>query len=131
MIGLWAICTIRMFAFHRRTSKNQRKAQRKKWSLKEGSKHEDLALLDEMKKLITRIDSMRGNLAHSANYCTCLRHSSLQCESNYLCASCKYMLSVDMVGSWDPQLGRLVCIIISGGFNIYFELKYRTFYMKD
>ena len=68
MIGLWAICTIRMFAFHRRTSKNQRKAQRKKWSLKEGSKHEDLALLDELKKLITRIDSMRGNLAYSANY---------------------------------------------------------------
>ena len=36
-----------------------------------------------------------------------------------------------MFGSWDPELGRLVCVIILGGFNIYFELKYRTFYMKD
>ena len=44
----------------RRTSKNQRKAQRKKWSLKEGSKFEDLALLDEIKKLVLRLDSLRG-----------------------------------------------------------------------
>lgn len=49
-----------VFALYRRTSKNQRKAQRKKWSLKEGSKYEDLALLDEMKKLIARVDNMRG-----------------------------------------------------------------------
>lgn len=53
-----------LFSSIRRTSKNQRKAQRKKWSLKEGSKHEDLALLDEIKKLITRIDSMRGTLSY-------------------------------------------------------------------
>ncbi|KAF6018415.1 IKBKAP [Bugula neritina] len=45
-----------------RTSKNQKKAQRKKWSLKEGSKFEDLALLNEMKKLIERVDKLRDEV---------------------------------------------------------------------
>ena len=46
--------------FHRRSSKNRRKAERKKLSLKEGSPLEDVALLHALAESIHTVDKMRG-----------------------------------------------------------------------
>lgn len=47
----------------RRSSKNRRKAERKKLSLKEGSPMEDRALLYTLSELITTVDKMRGRVS--------------------------------------------------------------------
>ena len=44
----------------RRSSKNRRKAERKKYSLKEGSPLEDLALLEALSEVVQSIDKMKG-----------------------------------------------------------------------
>lgn len=44
----------------RRSSKNRRKAEGKKHSLKEGSPFEDIALLNALIQIITIVDKMRG-----------------------------------------------------------------------
>lgn len=58
----------------RRSSKNRRKAEGKKLSLKEGSPFEDIALLHALIQIIHIVDKMRGkinNYAHtqSIHYC--------------------------------------------------------------
>lgn len=49
----------------RRSSKNRRKAERKKLSLKEGSPMEDRALMYALGEIITTVDKMRGTYRHS------------------------------------------------------------------
>lgn len=44
----------------RRTSKNRRKAERKKHSLKEGSPLEDVALLYALTEIIHAVEKLRG-----------------------------------------------------------------------
>jgi len=44
----------------RRSSKNRRKAERKKLSLKEGSPMEDRALMYALSDIIITVDKMRG-----------------------------------------------------------------------
>lgn len=51
----------------RRSSKNRRKAERKKLSLKEGSPMEDRALLYALSELITTVDKMRGSVLPSSH----------------------------------------------------------------
>ncbi|KAK3098402.1 hypothetical protein FSP39_019180 [Pinctada imbricata] len=46
-----------------RSSKNRRKAEHKKWKLKEGSKYEDFALIAAMSKTITNAENMRGEIS--------------------------------------------------------------------
>uniref|UniRef100_A0A8C5BRA3 Elongator complex protein 1 n=1 Tax=Gadus morhua TaxID=8049 RepID=A0A8C5BRA3_GADMO len=48
-----------------RSSKNRRKAERKKWSLKEGSPLEDVALLHALADIIGTVDKIRGGELHS------------------------------------------------------------------
>lgn len=48
------------FLYLRRSSKNRRKADRKKYSLKEGSPHEELALMEALGGLVKTIDELRG-----------------------------------------------------------------------
>lgn len=45
-----------------RSNRNRRKADHKKWSLKEGSKHEDCALIDAIAKIIATVDGMRDEV---------------------------------------------------------------------
>lgn len=49
----------------RRSSKNRRKAERKKLSLKEGSPMEDRALMFALGELIAAVDKMRGTENYS------------------------------------------------------------------
>ena len=44
----------------RRTGKSRRKAERKRWSLREGSPQEELALVDALAKIIHRVDDVKG-----------------------------------------------------------------------
>ena len=44
----------------RRSNRNRRKAEHKKWSLKEGSPFEDCALIEAIARIITATDCMRG-----------------------------------------------------------------------
>jgi hypothetical protein len=46
----------------RRSIKNRRKAEHKKWRLKEGSEFEDFALIAELAKIIKYVDGLRGML---------------------------------------------------------------------
>ena len=43
-----------------KSAKNRRKAERKKYSLKEGSQFEDVALMDALKDIVTRADHTQG-----------------------------------------------------------------------
>lgn len=45
-----------------RSSRNRRKDERKKWSLKEGSRYEECALVDALGKIITHVDTLRGDI---------------------------------------------------------------------
>ncbi|KAK7492537.1 hypothetical protein BaRGS_00016203 [Batillaria attramentaria] len=45
-----------------RSNRNRRKADHKKWSLKEGSPFEDCALIDAIAKIITSVDGMRDEI---------------------------------------------------------------------
>lgn len=45
-----------------RTSRNRRKAEQKKWKLKEGSPYEDFALIAALSKIITAVDIMRDEV---------------------------------------------------------------------
>ena len=49
-----------MFAFSK-SAKNRRKAERKKYSLREGSEYEDIALLDAIKDIVTNANKLQGN----------------------------------------------------------------------
>lgn len=49
----------------RRSSRNRRKLERKKWSLKEGSQHEDLALLEALSNIVTLVSNLRGEYGGS------------------------------------------------------------------
>ncbi|KAK2177216.1 hypothetical protein NP493_613g03011 [Ridgeia piscesae] len=46
-----------------RSGKSRRKAERKRWSLREGSPHEELALVDVLAKIIRRVDDMKGEVS--------------------------------------------------------------------
>ena len=43
-----------------RSSKNRRKAERKKHSLREGSAYEDVALLEALRETVGTVDKMQG-----------------------------------------------------------------------
>ena len=43
-----------------KSQKNRKKSQRKKVSLKEGSKYEDLALMEALGEIISFVDKMQG-----------------------------------------------------------------------
>ena len=44
----------------RKSRKNRRKASHRKWSLREGSSREDLALMEAISDLCTTVDSLQG-----------------------------------------------------------------------
>ncbi|GAB1600612.1 putative elongator complex protein 1 [Argonauta hians] len=44
-----------------RSSRNRRKMEKKKWSLKEGSRFEEFALVDELGKIIKQVDMLRAD----------------------------------------------------------------------
>ena len=55
--------------FNRRSSKNRRKLERKKYSLKEGSRHEDLALIAAMGDIVTSTDKIQGEKLKRNTFC--------------------------------------------------------------
>ena len=48
---------------YRRSSKNRRKAERKKHSLREGSAHEDVALLEALADIVSAVDSQQDEVS--------------------------------------------------------------------
>ena len=92
---VYIICVnIEFFSSCRRSRKNRRKAEQKKRSLKEGSKHEDLALLEALMEILKNVDELRGEyvILVGLSYCrpvsvaVCavwfysVRHSSRLCQ---------------------------------------------------
>lgn len=47
-----------------KTAKSRRKAERKKHSLKEGSSHEDIALLEALRHIAELSNSLHGNTSY-------------------------------------------------------------------
>ena len=45
---------------HRRTARSRRKAERKQFSLREGGRYEDIALMHALKEAITTVDKFQG-----------------------------------------------------------------------
>ena len=56
-------CWVTIIITWRRSSKNRRKLERKKYSLKEGSRHEDVALMYAMGDILTAADKIQGKEA--------------------------------------------------------------------
>lgn len=80
----------KMVAFYSRTSRNRRKAEQKKWKLKEGSPYEDFALIAALSKIITAVDIMRGNVFRTCN-CRGNIYASLSQQFWFLSFSCQML----------------------------------------
>ena len=55
-----AAIVVTIFLLFRKSRKNRRKSSHRRWSLKEGSSHEDLALMEAISDLCTTVDSLQG-----------------------------------------------------------------------
>ena len=55
--------TLHVIAFCRRSTKNRRKAERKKHSLREGSANEDLALMEALGEIVSTVDRLQDEVA--------------------------------------------------------------------
>ena len=56
----------------RKSSRNRRKAERKKWSLKEGSSLEDLAIIEQLALLLKQMNTLSGNESSIILYQLCM-----------------------------------------------------------
>ena len=52
-----------MITFCRRSTKNRRKAERKKHSLREGSANEDIALMEALSEIVSTVDRLQDEVA--------------------------------------------------------------------
>ena len=68
---------------HDRSARTRRKAENKKWSLKEGSVNEEFALVDALAKIIKAVDGLKGYL-----FCYIL----ILCYLHFLNASVLFLL---------------------------------------
>ena len=60
----WAKILLHMYIiFCRRSTKNRRKAERKKHSLREGSANEDVALMEALGEIVTTVDRLQDEVA--------------------------------------------------------------------
>ena len=50
-----------LYPIYSRSGKSRRKAERRKWSLKEGSRNEDLALIEALHKAATNVEEHKSN----------------------------------------------------------------------
>ena len=56
----WHLCLL--FALFSKTGKSRRKAERKKHSLREGSEHEDIALLEALRDIVVNANNTQGEI---------------------------------------------------------------------
>lgn len=64
--------TVIEHALFRRSSKNRRKAERKRYSLKEGSPFEDIALLEVLRERVRAVETVKGRTIGDLNPCCSL-----------------------------------------------------------
>lgn len=64
--------TVIEHALFRRSSKNRRKAERKRYSLKEGSPFEDIALLEVLRESVRAVETVKGRTIGDLNPCCSL-----------------------------------------------------------
>lgn len=64
--------TVTEHALFRRSSKNRRKAERKRYSLKEGSPFEDIALLEVLGESVRAVETVKGRTVGDLNLCCSL-----------------------------------------------------------
>lgn len=64
--------TVIEHALFRRSSKNRRKAERKRYSLKEGSPFEDIALLEVLRESVHAVETVKGRTIGDLNPCCSL-----------------------------------------------------------
>lgn len=64
--------TVTEHPLYRRSSKNRRKAERKRYSLKEGSPFEDIALLEALGESIRAVETVKGKTMDNLNPCCSL-----------------------------------------------------------
>lgn len=64
--------TVIEHALYRRSSKNRRKAERKRYSLKEGSPFEDIALLEVLRESVRAVETVKGRTIGNLNPCCSL-----------------------------------------------------------
>lgn len=90
LVPCFLFSVTKMVAFYSRTSRNRRKAEQKKWKLKEGSPYEDFALIAALSKIITAVDIMRGNVFRTCN-CRGNIYASLSQLFWFLSFSCQML----------------------------------------
>lgn len=68
----FVVQTVIEHALFRRSSKNRRKAERKRYSLKEGSPFEDIALLEVLRESVRAVETVKGRTIGDLNPCCSL-----------------------------------------------------------
>lgn len=68
----FVVQTVIEHALFRRSSKNRRKAERKRYSLKEGSPFEDIALLEVLRESVRAVETVKGRIIGDLNPCCSL-----------------------------------------------------------
>ncbi|XP_077201588.1 elongator complex protein 1 isoform X2 [Paroedura picta] len=87
-----------------RSSKNRRKAERKKHSLKEGSPLEDVALLEALGEIVRSIDSLKGEVHSLLKYLVLFGYDGEAQELQKVFQEALHLMEHSLPEIWSPEL---------------------------
>ncbi|XP_062985125.1 elongator complex protein 1 [Elgaria multicarinata webbii] len=90
-----------------RSSKNRRKAERKKHSLKEGSPLEDVALLEVLGEIVRSIDSLKGEVHSLLKYLVLLGYDGQAQELQQSFEETLQLMEHSLPEIWSPDLQQI------------------------
>ncbi|XP_042304851.1 elongator complex protein 1 isoform X2 [Sceloporus undulatus] len=97
-----------------RSSKNRRKAERKKHSLKEGSPLEDVALLEVLGEIVRRIDSLKGEVHSLLKYLVLFGYDGQAQELQQAFEDILQLTQNSVLEIWSPNLQQIPASPILG-----------------
>ncbi|XP_070543580.1 elongator complex protein 1-like [Ptychodera flava] len=87
-----------------RSSKNRRKTERKKYSLKEGSEFEDLALLEAISGLMTKVDQLKGDMGTLIRVLVQYNYDTEAHELQMILEKTIQMMEKSVTEIWKPEM---------------------------
>ncbi|KAM6473113.1 elongator complex protein 1 [Liasis olivaceus] len=97
-----------------RSSKNRRKAERKKHSLKEGSPLEDVALLEVLGEIVRSTDNLKGELHSLLNYLVLFSYDGQAQELQQAFEDMLHLMESSLLEIWSPDLRHIPASPILG-----------------
>ncbi|XP_048360369.1 elongator complex protein 1 [Sphaerodactylus townsendi] len=94
----------RCFLCSRRSSKNRRKAERKKHSLKEGSPLEDIALLEALGEIVRNVDNLKGEVHSLLKHLVLFGYDGHAQELQQALQETLQLMELSLPDIWTPEL---------------------------